>query len=245
MKKPKGILICVPAYGQTMYAQTAESIYTLGQYLTKHGIKNSMMWFSGADIEEIRNLFVTAWYDAHPEFSHLLFVDSDMGFPHELIKDMLWFDKPVTGCLYARRHTTPSIVGTLAEGHGTKDLAYGFMPSEGIGTGVMLIKREVITELLEKMPKLSKPIQASLAGASEGMNLTRIIHAFDKIKNDEYQLSEDMSFCRRCVALGIQIWANVSHRISHVGPFDYAIRYQGILEANEQAKAELAKAEAA
>lgn len=241
MKKPKGILICVPAYGQTMYAQTAQSIYSLGQWLTSRGIKNSMMWYSGADIEEIRNLFVTAWYDGHPEYSHLLFVDSDMGFPHKLIDDMLWFDKPVTGVLYARRQTTPSIVGTLAEGHSTKDLAYGFIKSEGLGTGIMLIKREVITTMLEKLPKLSKPIQSALASASESMNLKRIIHAFDKIKNDEYQLSEDMSFCRRWVALGGEIWANVEHRISHVGPFDYAIRYKGIMEMNEAA-AEAAKA---
>lgn len=236
MKKPKGILICVPAYGQTMYAQTAQSIYTLGQWLTQQGIKNHLMWYSGADIEEIRNLFVTAWYDGRPEMSHMLFVDSDMGFPHELIKDMIWFDKPLMGTLYAKRKTTPDIVGTLPEGHSTKDISYGFMKSEGLGTGVMMISREVIKTMLEKIPHLARPIQTSLAEASSDMKLTRIIHAFDKIKNNEYQLSEDMSFCRRWIAIGGEIWANVAHRISHVGPFDYAIRYQGILEMNEAAK---------
>jgi len=235
MKKPKGILICVPAYGQTMYAQTAESIYTLGKFLTQQGIRNSLMWYSGADIEEIRNLFLTAWYDGRPEYSHLLFVDSDMGFPPELIKDMIWFNKPLMGVLYAKRKAKPGIVGMLPEGHGTKDISYGFMKSEGLGTGVMMISREVVKTMLEKLPKLSKPIQASLAEASD-MKLTRIIHAFDKIKNDEYQLSEDMSFCRRWVALGGEIWGNVAHRISHVGPFDYAIRYQGIIEMNEAVK---------
>lgn len=235
MKKPKGILICVPAYGQTMYAQTAQSLFALGQYLTREGIRSQLMWYSGADIEEIRNLFVTAWYDGKPEFSHLLFVDSDMGFPYELIKDMMWFNKPIMGTLYAKRKAEPSIVGTLPAGHSTKDIAYGFMKSEGIGTGVMMISREVITTMLEKIPNLSRPIQSSLAEASPEMGLTRIIHAFDKIKNHQYQLSEDMSFCRRWVAIGGEIWANVAHRISHVGPFDYAIRYQGIMEAKEQA----------
>lgn len=233
MRKPKGILICVPAYGQTMYAQTAQSVFSLGQYLTREGIRNSLMWYSGADIEEIRNLFITAWYDAYPEYSHLLFVDSDMGFPPELVRDMIWFDKPLMGTLYAKRKAEPSIVGTLPPGHSSKDIAYGFMKSEGLGTGVMMISRDVVKTMLEKIPKLSRPIQSSLAEASPDMKLTRIIHAFDKIKNDEYQLSEDMSFCRRWVAIGGEIWANVAHRISHVGPFDYAIRYQGILEANE------------
>jgi hypothetical protein len=235
LKKPKGILICVPAYGQTMYAQTAQSLFALGQYLTREGIRSQLMWYSGADIEEIRNLFVTAWYDGKPEYSHLLFVDSDMGFPPELIRDMMLFNQPLMGTLYAKRKATPSIVGTLPAGHGTKDLVSGFMKSEGLGTGVMMISREVITKMLEEIPGLSRPIQSSLAEASPEMGLTRIIHAFDKIKNSEFQLSEDMSFCRRWVAIGGEIWANAAHRISHVGPFDFAIRYQGIMEMNEAA----------
>jgi hypothetical protein len=49
------------------------------------------------------------------------------------------------------------------------------------------------------------------------------------------RLSEDMSFCYRWIEqCGGEIWANVNHRISHVGPFDYAIRYQGILEAKDE-----------
>ena len=241
MTKPS-ILICVPAYGQTMMAQTAEALFSTGQWLTRQGINNALSWYSGADIEEIRNLFVTSWYDGRKEFSHLLFVDSDMGFHPALIRDMIKFDKPLMGVLYAKRKAEPGIVGMLAEGHSTKDIVHGFMRSEGLGCGVMMIRRDVITKMLEKMPFLSKPIQKSLAEAAPGMNLTRIIHAFDKLKNDEYQLSEDMSFCRRWVSgCDGEIWANVAHRISHVGPFDYAIRYQGIMESNEAAKAAAAQ----
>ena len=42
--------------------------------------------------------------------------------------------------------------------------------------------------------------------------------------------------------LGGEIWANVKHRISHVGPFDFAIRYQGIMESNEANAEALAEA---
>jgi hypothetical protein len=45
-----------------------------------------------------------------------------------------------------------------------------------------------------------------------------------------------MSFCYRWInQCGGEIWANVNHRISHVGPFDYAIRYASILEAKAKA----------
>ena len=232
-KRPTGILICVPAYGQTMCAQTAESIYTTGQFLTSQGILNRLSWFSAADIEDVRNLFVTVWYDGHPEFSHLLFVDSDMGFNARLVRDMLDFNKPLTGCLYAKRKAEPSIVGTVPEGHSMKDVTRGFIKAGGLGCGVMLIKREVITTMLEKMPELSDPIPSSLSEATPDLPLTRIIRAFDKIREGNTRLSEDMSFCQRWRDCGGEVWANIDHRISHVGPFDFAIRYQGLMEARE------------
>lgn len=235
--RPSGVLICVPAYGQTMNAQTAEAIYSTGQYLADRKIHNRLSWYSAADIEDVRNLFVTVWYDGHPEFSHLLFVDSDMGFDPGLIHDMIKFDKPLTGCLYAKRKTPASIVGTVPDGHSLKDVQHGFIKATGLGCGVMLIAREVITTMLEKMPELSDAIPSVLADASPELGLKRIIRAFDKIRDGGFRLSEDMSFCKRWRDCGGEVWANINHRISHVGPFDFAIRYQGVLEAKAEQEA--------
>jgi hypothetical protein len=237
--RPTGILICVPAMGQQMCAATALSLYTTAQFLASKNIHNRMTWYAAADIEDIRNLFVTAWYDGHPEFSHMLFVDADMGFEPELIRDFLRFDKPLMGVLYAKRKMPASIVGTVPEGHTIDDVVHGFIPATGLGCGVMLIAREVITTMLEKMPELSDPIPSSLAEATPDMKLTRIIRAFDKIRDGNMRLSEDMAFCHRWRECGGEIWANVNHKISHVGPFDFAIRYGGVLAAKAQ-KAEAA-----
>lgn len=238
--RPTGILICVPAYGQTMNAQTAMSLYTTAQFLSAKGIHNKLTWYSAADIEDVRNLFVTTWYDGHPEFSHLLFVDSDMGFEPELIRDFIRFDKPLLGVLYAKRKMPASIVGTVPEGHSINDVVHGFIRATGMGCGVMMIAREVITTMLERMPELSDAIPSVLAEATPDLNLTRIIRAFDKIRDGNMRLSEDMSFCHRWMACGGELWANVNHKISHVGPFDYAIRYGGVLAA--KAKGELEQA---
>lgn len=240
--RPKGILICVPAYGQTMAAQTAETLYSLAQWLTKEGINNRLSWYSAADIEDVRNLFVTVWYDGHPQFSHLLFIDSDMGFHPMLVRDMIRFDKPLLGALYAKRKSPASIVGTAPEGHTLKDVVKGFLPSTGVGCGVMLIKRDVIKTMLEKMPHLSDDLPSSLAEATPDLQLNRIIRAFDKIRDGNVRLSEDMSFCYRWQQCGGELWANVDHRISHVGPFDFAIRYQGVLEAKDAATKQAAAA---
>jgi hypothetical protein len=61
-----------------------------------------------------------------------------------------------------------------------------------------------------------------------------------RITHDDYRLSEDFSFCERWRACG-EIWANVNHEISHVGPVDFHMSYGDVLEA----KAAAAKAAAA
>ena len=94
--------------------------------------------------------------------------------------------------------------------------------------------------MLAKMPELSDPIPSSLAEATPDMKLNRIIRVFDKIRDGGMRLSEDMAFCHRWRQCGGEIWANVNHKISHVGPFDYAIRYGGVLAAKAAAKAEAA-----
>jgi hypothetical protein len=238
--RPTGVLICVTAGGQMMCAATALSLFTTAQFFSDKKIPCRMTWYSAADIEDIRNLFVTVWYDAHPEFSHMLFVDADMGFEPELIRDMVKFDKPLMGTLYARRSMTPSIVGTVPDGHSIKDVQHGFIRSSGLGCGVMMISREVITKMLEQMPELSDPIPGYVSEQTPGLGLKRMIRAFDKFREPGLKLSEDMAFCHRWQLCGGEIWANIRHKISHIGPFDFHMRYEGVLEAKAKAKKDAA-----
>jgi hypothetical protein len=290
MIRPRGVLIHVPSADQKMNTVTAQSLFNLASYFASVGIPTGLESSSASDIEDMRNLAVTCWYDQYPEFSHLLFVDSDMGFPCEpdygkpnLIRDMIKFNKPVTGCFYAKRKADAEIVGT-AEAHTIDDVQHGFLKVTGMGCGVMMISRDVITTMLEKIPHICDRVTSLLARARPDAKITRIIGAFSKLQTDErmlnearinnallaalgrgddletatgawmeslkgnrlhdgrrLRLSEDMSFCYRWIEqCGGEIWANVKHRISHVGPFDYAIRYQSILEAKAHAGQEQA-----
>jgi len=231
-KRTSGVLICVPAYGQTVAAQTMEAIYATCQYLTAQGIKNQLTWMSAADIVEVRNLMLTTWYDHYSSYSHLLFIDSDMGFKPELIRDMLMFNKPLIGTLYARRQATPSTVG-VPLGSSAKDIVQGHMLCSGVGMGVTLIHRNVVTGMLQHLPDVSDSVPGVI-GKAVPHTLTRFLRAFDPIKEPNLRLSEDFSFCHRWRQCGGEVWANVNHRISHVGPFDFAIRYASVIEAMQQ-----------
>lgn len=282
--RPTGILVCMPSGDRKCLTDTAQSLFNLASYLASVRIPCAMTSISASDIEDIRNLAVTDWYDNYSQFSHLLFIDSDMAWPCEsdygkpnLIRDMIKFDKPLMGCFYAKRKQEGEVVGT-ADPHTLEDVKHGFLKVTGMGCGVMMISREVIKTMLEKIPHVSDKPESLLAKGVSGVKMDRIIGAFSKIKTDErlltearintdmlaalgrgepledatanwlqaikdlrlnpgrsVRLSEDMSFCYRWInQCGGEVWANVNHRISHIGPFDYAIRYQAILEAKDE-----------
>jgi hypothetical protein len=242
--KPTGILVCVPAFGQANCAATTQSLYNLALHLTINGIASSMCFMSAADIAEVRNLFLTTWYDGHHKnlFSHMLFVDADMEFPAQLIADMIKFDKPLMGCLYARRSFPAVAVGRcFNEDQSVDDLKDGFLEVSGVGGGVMMIERQVVTKMIEQMPEIidtkvdGHPGQEMLGpGGAE----KRLIRAFDPFFSDNgLKLSEDLAFCERWKKCGGEVWANVNHLIGHIGPYNYAIRYADYLENKAQAVA--------
>jgi hypothetical protein len=240
-KHVKGVLICCPAFGEQMSTRTARSIYNVGQFLTFKGIPNSFFTISAGDIEEIRNIVVTNWYDSHPALSHLLFVDADMEFEIDLVADMLSFGKPLAGCFYAKRKFPAQAVGRAFNEGSVDDIVDGFLKVAGVGGGVLLISRHVIQTMIQKMPEI---VDNDVAGhpGSQAFDQKRLIRAFEKYRdNNGVKLSEDFAFCDRWLRCGGDVWANVNHLIGHVGPHNFAIRYADFLE-NKAAEAKQAEA---
>ena len=105
---------------------------------------------------------------------------------------------------------------------------------EGVGFGITLLRRDLVTAMLEKMPEL---VDTRLALHPAGDTLrqagaNRLIRAFEKLDLPERGLvSEDLSFCIRWGQCGGKVWASIGHKISHVGPYDYAGRYLDDVEA--------------
>jgi hypothetical protein len=233
------LFIAVPAFGQTITATTFLTTHALQQALAAKGIGGGVTTLSFPDIAELRNMFLTIWYDAMPDVSHLLFIDADMGFSPQLVLDMLMFGEPLVGAVYPQRKLPTSWAGS-GTGETMTERRGDFMRVEGVGMGCCLIAREVISKMLEKMPEIVD-LRLHLHPAQKTMEeagVKRIIRAFDKIDNPERGIiSEDLSFCIRWNQCGGSTWANIGHRISHVGPFDFAARYLDTVEAAERAQA--------
>ena len=147
------VFIFVPAFGQIISATTFLCTHALQQHLGSKCIQGGISTLSFPDIAELRSMATTIWYDTMPNSSHLLFVDADMGFPPEMVSDMILFDEGVVGTIYPQRKTPLSWAGS-GTGQPQTERRGNFMLVEGVGMGCTLIRRDVITKMLEAMPEM-------------------------------------------------------------------------------------------
>lgn len=231
------VFIFVPAFGQIITATTFLTTHSLRQHLMSKGIGGGISTLSFPDIAELRSMAVTVWYDTMPNASHILFIDADMGFPPEMVTDMLLFDEGVVGTVYPQRKLPLSWAGS-GTGASQTERRGDFMHVEGVGFGCTLIRRDAITKMIEKFPELIDT-RLHLHPAGETLRQTgtnRLLRFFEKMDvADRGLISEDLSFCIRWAQCGGKVWANIGHRISHVGPYDFAGRYLDVVEAQTNA----------
>ncbi len=206
---------------------------------------------SFSDIYKSRN-FLAAAFMADKSATHLLFVDADMGFEPSLVRRMVRFDQPFVAALYPNRsmdrqrfhavaRTTDdavlaerlaldfvkgeSIVGESINGETPRyRVDRGFVRTKAIGTGVLLLKREVFTTLRDAYPSLLSPPNQS---PYRQLGISEPVHqCFASLQlEDGNFLSEDISFCHRWNRCGGKIWACVDEDISHVGQKVYRSAY--------------------
>ncbi len=234
------IFIFIPAFGQIITSTTFLTTHQLCRTLQDKNVGTALATLSFPDIAELRSMAMTIWYDTMPDASHLLFIDADMGFAPDLVTDMLLFNEPLIGALYPQRKLPLSWAGS-GTGEATAERRGNFMRVEGVGMGCTLIKREVVTKMIEAYPDLiDTRINLHPAfGTLTGAGCKRLLRFWEKLDIPERGLvSEDLSFCIRWNKIGGQTWASIGHRMSHVGQHDFAGRYLDVVEQGAAQAAE-------
>jgi hypothetical protein len=220
------ITICVPAYGNQISLATFNTCTSLIQTFMAKGVQGAIAAFSYPDVAEARNILLTGWYDGVPSSTHLLFIDSDMGFDPQVVLDFLTFNEPLVGALYTRK-CIPIQWAASGLGEDTAERRGDFMKVAGLGMGCFLIRRDAIDIMLQKMPELSDTRMQF--HAAKDMLPNRIIRAFDGFDNPDDRtagrLSEDLAFCCRWRQCGGEVWAAMHHTIEHVGNYSYKGNY--------------------
>ena len=199
------LFIATPMYGGVNHGLYMKASLDLQAQCFQYGIENRFSFlFNESLITRARNYLVDEFLRSG--YTHLLFIDSDIHFEPQDILAMLALDKDVIGAPYPKKAINwKNIVAAMAKNPTINPAEldglvgdYVFNPVPGtksfnvreplevleLGTGYMMVKREVFDKFREAYPKQNyKPDHIGQAN----FDGTRYIHAyFDTVMDNGY-----------------------------------------------------------
>ncbi len=246
-KQPAGpprLLIATPCFGGMVTTAYLQSMMKTSRRLALDDLPFELRTLANESlITRARNSLV-AEFLGRAEFTHLLFIDADIGFDPELIVKMLRFDRPVMAAAYPTKGINWERVKRLAprarDGAHLRDLSMlytvnyvdandrpvrvklepvdGFVKVPVVSTGFLMIRRDVFETMRALLPESA--YTNDVAGYDSPHTRGNFYTFFDTLvhpKSRRY-LSEDYGFCYRWVVqCGGEIYLDVEHRLTHYG----------------------------
>ena len=248
--RKKKIFVATPMYGGMCSGMYTKSTADLATIATQYGMDVRFFYlFNESLITRARNYLVDEFLRS--PYTHLMFIDSDIHFNPNDVLTLAALDKEIIGAPYPKKviaweKVRNAVDAGMADDDPTKLEEFTgdfvFNPIGGtteikvsepvevleIGTGFMLIAREVLEKFRDAYPQFSyKPDH----NRSENFDGSRYIHAFfDTVIDSEAfagkgsggsdrYLSEDYMFCQFTRKIGISTWLCPWMKLGHVGSY--------------------------
>jgi hypothetical protein len=232
--KQPTIMIATPMYGGMCTGMYTESLLNNMSFLAQRKVKTYWATLSNESLitrarNELARMFLASDAD------YLVFVDADIGFPHDGIAQLLIADKDVACGIYPKKSIAwDQVAAAVKRGdedpasyagsfvfnmvHGTQESLTdedGLIEVRHGGTGFMAIKRGVFESLAEHVPTY----RASSVKDAEGEYLKPLTYEFFATSIDDTGalLSEDYHFCELVRKHGGEVYANPFIKLSHTG----------------------------
>lgn len=148
--------------------------------------------------------------------SDLVFIDADMGWQRDGISRLLRWDREIVGGLYPfkiDRESYPARVLTQADGRPVVDNLTGLIECDGLPTGFLRIRRDVIQRMADHY-RGARSFADRRHGVPDGQ---QIVELFPTEIDRGAWWGEDYRFCHLAKALGVRIWCEPRITLTHVG----------------------------
>ena len=250
LKKHK-LFIATPMYGGMAHGLYIKSCLDLQSVMTKYGVETKFSFlFNESLITRARNYLVDEFLRSE-DFTHLLFIDSDIHYNPQDVLALLAMNKEVSGGPYPKKSINWGNIAHAARNHpdlDPKELEtlvgeYVFNVVKGtqqfqvteplevmeIGTGFMLVQRQVFDKMKEAYPYIKyKPDHVG----QKHFDGSRYIHAyFDTVIDtkdsptgggSERYLSEDYMFCQMWRKIGGKVHLCPWMKTQHIGTYAFS-----------------------
>ncbi len=175
------ILIGTPCYNGLVTAEYLVSMLGLQRELIRQGIEFEVDTPTTVSLIPVARNYLASEVLRHRRFTHLLFIDADLGFEPSQVSRLLSADKDVVAGIYPLKHLNVPAIRDLPSGKpvastyhyavaiapGTQPTSDGFAQAEYAATGFMLIRREVLERMAAHYADLKYTHMFALPGAPE------------------------------------------------------------------------------
>lgn len=236
------VLVATPCFAGMCSAEYMTSMTRLAALASMYRIDISLVTGRQESlITRARNNLASEFLSI-PEATHLMFIDSDIGFdPNDVIK-LILRDKDVIAATYPQKRLNWAGAQEVAVNSGSEEemkiasliFTHSVADEDGFlktklnltgevtevdyaGTGFMLIKREVLEKMRDAM---SDDEWYQIPGIEAKM------YDFFKVhidKTNRLYLGEDWTFCKIWKEMGGKIWLDESIILKHVGSYTYGV----------------------
>jgi len=237
------LFVATPMYGGMANGLYVKSSLDLQAVMSRYGVETKFSFlFNESLITRARNYLVDEFLRS--DCTHLLFIDSDIHYDPRDVIALMALDKDVIGAPYPKKSINWGNIANAARKHPNLDPKeletlvgeYVFNVVKGtsqfqvteplevmeIGTGFMMVKRDVFTKYAEAYPEYRyKPDHVGQAH----FDGSRYIHAyFDTVIDPESEryLSEDYMFCQWWRKIGGQIFLCPWMKTQHIGTYAFS-----------------------
>ena len=230
-------LIMTPSHDGTFFFTYLASTIQLMADASNVGLPINYMFQCGDSLVTRARNHLVAIFLSQPQWTHLMWIDADIGFSPEAFYRLLLADRDIAAGVYPLKRENWPAEGVPA---GTTETDYaqlytrytansgqaadpivglhidedGFMAVREAPTGFMLIKRDVFLRMIDAYPELKYTPDMIDAGPAQYSYLF-----FDVSLDPESNryLSEDYTFCRRWEKMGGKIYVDANSNLAHMG----------------------------
>lgn len=235
------ILIASPTYDGSVRKEYMQSIMRLTDYFRQAGIAWEILLEPATVLHVMRSVMASKAL-MEDDITHLLFVDTDMGFPVAAVRKLLELGKDVIGCASPYR-TVPLHEPVKAASESLRMTISEMVPYnvtfspdtrsinvdnsicevKSVGTGIMLISKQAL-RLMQQKGDIGSFVTSF--PYSQYYKAEKYYGFFEHMKIDGAYIGEDYSFCLRWAnACGGKIYAVVDEEILHIGALPVLGRY--------------------
>jgi len=240
------IMVATPVHSDCSI-HYAQSLLELQKWCFKNKVKIGFQIMKCSLVTSGRNMCVSEFLKKK-EFTHLLFIDSDIAFNGGAAGRLLRADKDVISIPYplkdmgwakALDRIKEGKIKTVEDLKNKSFYRYPFKVADpnsiqiknGVievthsPTGFMMIKRSVFDKMIKAYPHMMINQDQVVNGKNE--RLSHMWNFFDTLFDPEKHtyLGEDFAFCKRWKDIGGKCHAWISDYITHVGEHQYTGRF--------------------